>query len=205
MRVLLLESHAGVANDALARLTAAGHSVVRCDTADRLYPCRGLAAGGVCPLDEHTDVAVLVQEIGITHVEHGAVCAARSRVPVVEVDGSGARKRLPITSWTTVPGGGLVDECERVAADGRAHARAVAERLIALDVVTPTELMPGTGPIAIDVERGPNMLRMTITIDGSVRDRETELVRAATQALREFDRRSPVLDIVVRPAHQPKG
>ena len=198
MRVLLLESHPGVADDALAQLTAAGQTVVRCDTADRLYPCQGLAAGGVCPLDEHTDVAVLVQEIGTPQVEHGAVCAARGRVPVVEVDGTRVHGRLPITSWTTVDSRDLLDECERVAHDGRAHARAVDERLTALGVVSPSELARPGGSVAIDVERGPNGLRMTITMAESVRERETELVRAATQALREFDRRSPVIDVFLR-------
>ena len=95
MRVLLLESHPGVANAALARMTEACYTIVRCDTADRRSPCRGLAAGGECPLDEHVDVAVLVQEIGTCHVEHGAVCAARSRVPVVELDGAGIPQRGP--------------------------------------------------------------------------------------------------------------
>ena len=85
MRVLMLESHPGVANEAIAELTDAGHTIVRCDTADRRYPCRGLVPGADCPLDEHVDVALVVQEIGTHQVEHGAVCAARSRVPVVAV------------------------------------------------------------------------------------------------------------------------
>ena len=142
MRVLMLESHAGVANAAITRMTEAGHTIVRCDTADRRSPCRGLAAGGECPLDEHVDVAVLVQEIGTCHVEHGAVCAARSRVPVVEVDGAGIAQRLPITSWTAVAGPGLLDECERAAHDGHAHAQAVEDRLVVLGVVTPARARP---------------------------------------------------------------
>jgi hypothetical protein len=214
MRVLLLESHPGVANNALAQLTAAGYTVTRCDTADRNYPCRGLAAGGACPLDEHVDVAVLVQEFGTRHVEHGAVCAARSRVPIVEVDGADLEKRLPITSWTTVAERDLIDECERVRHDGRAHAGAVQDRLLGLGVLTPADLARPGGIVAIDVERGSLGLRMTLTFDQSARNRETEIVRAATQALRDFDRRAPVIDVVVRsappasdghPVRQPKG
>jgi hypothetical protein len=74
----------------------------------------------------------------------------------------------------------------------------VEERLVALGVVSPSELARPGGTIAVDVERGPSLLRMTITVAESARQRETELVRAATQALREFDRRSPVIDVFVR-------
>jgi hypothetical protein len=196
----MLESHPGVANVAVTQLTDAGHTIVRCDTADRRYPCRGLAAGGECPLDEHVDVAVLAQELGTIHVEHGAVCAARSRVPVVEVDGIDVAKRYPITSWTAVAGSDLIDECERVAHDGRAHARMVRERLVVLGVVAPAELACPGGTIAIDVKRGANALQMTIELAESMRERESEIMQAAKRALRDFDRRSPVIDIVVRSA-----
>ena len=200
MRVLVLESHAGVANAAVGRMTEAGYTIVRCDTADRRSPCRGLAAGGECPLDEHVDVAVLVQEMGTCHVEHGAVCAARSRVPVVEIDEGDIAQRLPITSWTAVAGPGLLDECERAAHDGRAHAQAVEDRLVVLGVVSPAELDQPDGTVAIAVERGANQLRMTIELADSARDRQAEIVRAATQALRDFDRRPAVIDIAVQSA-----
>jgi hypothetical protein len=181
-------------------MTEAGHTIVRCDTADRRSPCRGLVAGGECALDEHVDVAVLVQEIGTCHVEHGAVCAARSRVPVVEVDGAGIAQRFPLTSWTSVAGPGLLDECERAAHDGHAHAQAVEDRLVVLGVVTPAELDPLDGTVAIAVRRGANRLRMTIELADSMRDRRTEIVRAATQALRDFDPRPAVIDVAVRSA-----
>ena len=200
MRVLMLESHPGVAHAAVTRLTEAGYTIVRCDTADRRYPCRGLEAGGECPLDEHVDVAVLVQEIGVHHLEHGAVCAARSRVPVLQVDGDDVAKWIPVRSSTAVAGSDLVDACEEVARDGGAHAQAVKDRLVALGVITPTDFACPGGRIAIDVTRGANYLRMTLDLADSVRDRETEIVRAAAQALRDFDRRSAVIDIAVRPA-----
>ncbi|HEX4984306.1 MAG TPA: hypothetical protein VFV63_21565 [Ilumatobacteraceae bacterium] len=200
MRVLMLESHPGVANAAVTQLTEAGCTIVRCDTPDRRYPCRGLAAGGECPLDEHVDVAVLVQEIGTNHVEHGAVCAARSRVPVVEVDGADVTKRFAIRSWTAVAGSDLLDACEQAAHDGRAHAEAVEDRLCLLGVVTRDELARPGGAVAIDVTRGANRLQMTIELADSVRDREAEIVRAAGQSLRDFDRRPTVIDIAVRSA-----
>jgi hypothetical protein len=196
----MLESHPGVASAAVTRLTEAGATIVRCDTADRRFPCRGLVAGGECPLDEHVDVAVLVQEIGVQHVEHGAVCAARSRVPVVEVDGPDVASWFPVRSSTAVAGTDLLDACEAVARDGSSHAQAVKDRLVVLGVVTPAEFACPGGSVAIDVTRAANHLRMTIDLADSVRDRETEIVRAAAQALRDFDRQSAVIDVAVRPA-----
>jgi hypothetical protein len=200
MRVLMLESHPGVANHAVAELTEAGHTIVRCDTPDRRYPCRGLKAVADCPLDEHVDVAVLVQEIGTHHVEHGAVCAARCRIPVVAVDSADLATRFPITAWTTAADSDLVDQCERASHDGRAHTQAVAARLVALGVVAPAELQRPNGTVTISVDRGADRLLMTIELADSVRDREDQIMRTATQALRDFDRRSAVIDIVVRPA-----
>ena len=85
MRVLMLESHPGVGAAAVAELVAAGHTIARCGTESHDFPCRGIAGDGQCPLDEHVDVAVLAREPGVSHVEYGAVCAARSRVPVLDV------------------------------------------------------------------------------------------------------------------------
>ncbi len=194
----MLESHPGLANRAVDELTEAGHTIVRCDTTDRRYLCRGLAAGGECPLDTHVDVAVLVQEIGTRHVEHGAICAVRSRVPLVEVDPGEAGMRIPITSWATTAGSDLLDHCERVAHDGHAHAQAVADRLIELGVVAPAALRRPDGTVGIAVERDANRLLMTFELADSERCRENEIVRAATQALRDFDRRAAVIDIAVR-------
>ncbi len=51
VKVLMLGSRAGrLANGAVDELTAAGHQIVRCDTSDRRYTCRGLAVGGECTL-----------------------------------------------------------------------------------------------------------------------------------------------------------
>ena len=193
----MLESHPGVASGAVVRLAEAGHTIVRCDTADRRYPCRGLAPGGECPLDRPVDVAVLAQEAGTTHVEYGAVCAARSRVPVVSVVGADVSARSPVAAWTALGGHDLVAECEQAARDGSAHARAIEDRLVTLGVLDRPEIEPA-GPVAIVVERSTNRLQMTIELDDSVRDRQTEIVRAATQALRDFDTRPAVIDVAVR-------
>ncbi len=198
MKILILGSRAGgPANGAVGEL-AAGHQIVRCDTPDGRYPCRGLAAGGECPLDEHVDVAVLMPEFGTYDVEHGAICAVRNRVPVVVFDPAGAGAPDPISSWTTAAGPDLLDECERVAHDGHAHAQAIVSRLVELEVVAPTELQQPDGTIAIAVRRDANRLWLTIELADSERDRQAEIVRAASQALRDFDRRPAVIDVSVR-------
>jgi hypothetical protein len=197
MRVLILESHPGVASDAVGELRAAGHTIARCDSADHRFPCRGLSAGGECPLDEHVDVAVLVQELGTHHVEHGAICAARSRVPVLRVDPADVG-RPSLNTWTTAAGPDLLSECERAARDGGAHVRAVAERLTGLGVLEESDLGHG-GTVVIDVTREADRLRMTIDLAGAALDREAEIVRAASLALRDFDGRPAVIDVVVRP------
>ena len=199
MRVLMLESHPGVAGGAIARLVEAGHTIVRCDTADREYPCRGLAPGGQCPLDQPVDVAVLVQEAGTGQVEPGAVCAARCRIPVIEVTGAEAAVRSSVAAWTAPSGPDLLAACERAARDGRAHKRAIEERLITLGVVDREEVGPG-GPVTIGVVRSANRLQLTIQLDDASRSRRIEVVRAATQALRDFDPRPAVIDVSVRPA-----
>jgi hypothetical protein len=194
----MLESHPGVANLAVADLTEAGHTVVRCDTEDRRVPCRGLAAGGECPLDEHVDVAVIVQENGSNRVAPGAICAARSRVPVVEVDPTDDAACFTANPWRPVAAADLIDECERAAHDGSAHAQVVVDRLLSLGVLAFDEVDGPAATIAIAVTRDGGRLHMTIELADSVRDREAELVRAATQALRGFDRRAAVIDVSVR-------
>jgi hypothetical protein len=196
MRVLMLESHPGVGRDAEHALTDAGHSIVRCDTADRCYPCVGLAPGGACPLDQHVDVAVLAQELGSAHLEHGALCAARARVPIVEVGTMDPVRQQPIATWTHSTNGHLLDECERAARDGRAHAEAVVGRLLDTGVLWPIEVERGI--VAITVERQENRLLMTIELSGSARPRRSQIVRAATEALRRFDSKPGVIDIAVR-------
>jgi phage baseplate assembly protein W len=198
MRVLMLESHAGLGSDVVARLTAAGHSIVRCDSTDRSFPCRGIAPDQGCPLDEPVDVAVLAHEPGLLDVEHGALCAARQRIPIVEVAPSRFEPVASVVSVTTVDGEDIVAVCEQAANDGRVHAAAVIGRLLQLGVATSEELDPDRGTVGIEVVRSGSRLRLMVVLDLSVASRETEIVRAAQQALRAFDRQTRVIDVTVR-------
>lgn len=205
MRVLVLESHPGVAADAMAELQGAGHQIVSCEPEDGHAPCRGLAAHGSCPLDQHVDVAVLVQEVGSAGMPPGAICAARDRVPVVEVDPTGVAARAPITAWSAVAGSDLLAECTRAAHDGSAHVRAITDRLVALGVVAVTEIGSVGGTVGFDVERDSDRVRLTIRVADAARERAGEIVRSATQALREFDRHAAVIDVAVRAMPGPAG
>ena len=198
MRVLMLASDPGLTDQAAAELMRAGHTIVRCDTTDRRAACRGLEAGGECPLDDHVDVAVFVPVRDTDRVEHGAVCAARSRVPVVEVDSPAAAPRTSTTLWRSVSVSDLLDECEVAAHDGRLHTQAVGDRLVALGLIAPGDLEGPHRTVTIAVDREVNRLQLTFEFVDMRRDREREVIRAGTQALREFDRGAAVIDVAVR-------
>lgn len=93
LQVLVIENRPGVADDAIAELTDAGHDVHRChDHGEGAFPCRGLRGDQPCPLDGPVDVALLVRrgpEPRPTEFEVGVTCARRGGVPVVE-DGAGS-------------------------------------------------------------------------------------------------------------------
>jgi hypothetical protein len=198
VKVLMLESHDGVARDAEAELTRAGHTIVRCSTPDRQFPCRALSMVGDCPLDQYVDVAVVVQEIGTEQVDLGALCVLRCRIPVVEVNPTHSSRRWSSPLWTSVTGHDLMAECQRAAHDGDAHAQAVRRRLIAQGVLAEADLEGPAPTVAIGLQRSAARLQLTIELDDRVRHREAEITRAATQALREYDARAAVIDIVVR-------
>jgi hypothetical protein len=198
VRVLMLESHDGVASDAEAEMTRAGHTIVRCSTPDRQFPCRALSVEGDCPLDQYVDVAVVVQEIGSAQVDLGALCALRCRIPVVEVNPTHSSQRCSSPLWTSVTGHDLMGECERAAHDGDAHAQAVRQRLVAHGVLSEAELEGPAPTVAIGLQRSAARLLLRIELDDGVRHRQEDIIRAATQALREYDERAAVIDIAVQ-------
>lgn len=194
VKVLLLESEIGAAEGTDAVLTAAGHRVVRCDTLTG-SPCRGLDADGECPLDgEPVDVAVIVHEHGpLQPGEHGALCAARRRVPIVSTGFLGGR--TPLGNLARPAGIDLVAACEQAATDGRRHAAAVCRDLVALGVLTEAEVGPG-GAVAVEVRREPRRLAMTLRVPEGDR-REPAIVKSAAEALRRYDPMAPVIDVRV--------
>lgn len=210
MDVLLIESHPGLGRGAADRLRSAGHRVFRCvdevppetatapeDASIVAPPCRGLAEGGSCPMDETSlDAAVLVR-VGpeLRAGEHGAICAARHRIPIVMAgDASGAGlSPTEVTLLSDLPAA-----VERAASSGSVHASAVTRELLELGVVARDELEGETPAVVVQVERSPRRLVLTLWLhEDDVR--QAELVRAAGQALRSFDPHVAVIDVVVRP------
>lgn len=188
MKILLLESHPGVAREAVAELTGAGHTILSCTTEDREFPCRGLAGSDDCPLDGHVDVAVLAQEQGVDQLPHGAVCAARSRIPVIDIGPGTAPETGGFRRWEPGPVS-LAATCAEAVADGSAHARALRNGLANLGVAP--------GDVAVDVAREPRRLKVTLSLSDSVRAREQDIVRFTANMARRYDPRVPVIDVVI--------
>lgn len=89
MKILLVADHPDDAKAVQASLLTDGHTVTTCN--DRHGgPCRGVSQLDDCPLEASVDLAVIARSAherrGIG--EMGAVCAARHRVGVVEIDPS---------------------------------------------------------------------------------------------------------------------
>lgn len=119
MKVLVLETESGVADEAIGNLESAGHDVYRChDASSRPFPCVALEHQG-CPLQrEAIDVALSVRAVSGTDptpLEDGVACALRSRVPLVV---AGASERHPYERWhgVAVHGSDVVGACEATAA-----------------------------------------------------------------------------------------
>jgi len=115
--VLLLESFAGAGRAEASRLAASGHRVHRChDAGAPAFPCNGLTEAG-CPLDDGVDVVVLARgrlEPQPTENEHGANCAIRAGVPLVEAHRGVAS---PFEPWAVARvDGTLIDAVEQAAA-----------------------------------------------------------------------------------------
>lgn len=196
MKVLVVEAQRGGAEDAKATLRAAGHTIVDCDTPEPHAPCRGLATVGTCPLDEHDIDVAVVHHAGrdLSVSERGALCAARARIPVV-VDGD-YRRSVSFGPGTFVAGVDLVDACVAAASSGAAHAAAVRRDLLTSGVIDPDDVSGARPKVSFVVDRQPRRLRLTIHLPEGDR-RKPNITKAAAEALRRFDTKATVIDVVV--------
>jgi hypothetical protein len=194
MKVLVLESHRGASTTASALLEGAGHTIVRCDGRHG-SPCRGLDDDGDCPLDgDDVSVAVVAHAGGsLAPAEHGALCAARRRVPLVSTGYLGGE--TPFGGLASASGADLVARCEEAARSGGRHADAVRRDLLGLGVIGADEV-GDSGAVQITVERSPRRLELTLRIPAGDQ-RQAGVVKAATEALRRFDPHVPVIDVRV--------
>ncbi len=201
MRVLLLETEAGVADDAAARLSAAGHDVVRChEPHDRdAFPCQGVLDTACCPIEgtgAGVDVALTVRHAPspvAAPLEDGIACAIRARVPVV-VAGEAASN--PYEAFgAVVAGDDLVAACEAAATGPLDGHGSVAQH--ALEASLAAHGLRGIGERAT-VYRSRGGLRVVLSLFAPVD--EMVLQQATTRvvgALRTFDRMAPRIDVSV--------
>jgi hypothetical protein len=114
--VLLLESFPGAGRAEASQIVASGHRVHRChDVGKPSFPCNGLTDSG-CPLDDGVDVVVMARgrfEPDQTEHEHGASCAIRAQVPLVEAHHGVAS---PFEPWAVAQAdGALIHAIEHAA------------------------------------------------------------------------------------------
>jgi hypothetical protein len=196
MRILMLESEPGIARDHEARLTEAGHEVVRChEPGAPSFPCAGLPDVSGCPLEQQAvDVALLVRDPideRPTHREAGVACALRARVPVLQPAGQSTE---PFAGHVSTFDGDIV-EALALAADGggEGHAQAVHEHLVA------TAAAEGVDASAIRVRARREGRRLALVVD--VPAGHERLVTAAKgwagAAARRYDPALQVIDVTV--------
>jgi hypothetical protein len=138
LRVLVTEDVRGAADEAVAELEQAGHTVLRCcEPTGAAFPCAALRDGSRCPLDAQIDVALAVRRHSHprpTRREVGVSCALKARVPLVVAGHGGCD---PFAQWESefLPRTHqIVEACERVARaplweHGRRADRAIREVL----------------------------------------------------------------------------
>lgn len=182
LRVLVVESHRGLASVAASTLVADGHEVHRCFGPDDTgFPCVGMQ-GEPCPVELGVDV-VFLHRAGATArptpLEDGVLCALREGVPVVEarqsvVDPFGAY----VTAW--VDPGESVEAAVEAAARGRYEQ--VADAVI--DTIEPLLGQAGLGrdEVHCRIEREGDALQVTVETA-----RPVEAMAAQALAVRALD------------------
>ncbi|MEK7426514.1 MAG: response regulator [Actinomycetota bacterium] len=183
MRILLVADHPGDARVVENALVSEGHTVTTCN--DRHGgPCRGIADLDECPLESAVDVAVIARSVndrrGIG--EMGAVCAARHRVGVVEIDPAepGSRSIYDLT-----------DEADQQIF--QEYVNAVTEML---------QPVLGDDPFEVSVTRRERDVQVWVKLGFSCSPIVVSSVADRARAgVRHYDRFAQVIDVsVVQPA-----
>jgi hypothetical protein len=118
-------------------------------------------------------------------------------VPVV-VDGD-YRRSVSFGPGTFVAGVDLVDACTAAARSGMAHAAAVRRDLLCAGVIDPDDVAHAQPKVSFVVDREPKRLKLTIHLPAGDR-RQANITKAAAEALRRFDTKATVIDVVVETA-----
>jgi hypothetical protein len=201
LKVMVLESDRGAADDAVHDLERAGHVVLRChDPGAAAFPCRGIVELSACPLRSHgVDVALTVRahhRAEPTAHEDGVGCALMHRLPLVvagpSVPDPYEGHELRVLDRTA----DVVRACEEVAAaELPEHSRVATEALRAS-----REANDALTSARVVVTRRRGWLLATVTGLGSLfpRQKDAAIVRVMAK-VREFDPCAKGIDIVVTP------
>jgi hypothetical protein len=199
MRVLLLETEAGAADDTAQRLLARGHEIVRChEQLDRrAFPSVGLVDGARCPMEgagAGVDVALTVRRTASplpAPLEDGIACALHAHVPVVVAGAADSNPYDPLGA--VVAGDDVVRACEDAAFAPLERHGAVA--LDALNASLAAHDVPHAGACAT-VRRSRDGLRVVLSGPAIVDDRTVALATSrVVGALRAFDHHAPKIDV----------
>jgi len=179
MRILLVATHPDDAMAVEQALTSVGHTIATCHD-DHGGPCRGVDHLEECPLESSVDLAVIARSPQSHHGldEMGAVCAARHRVGVVELDPS----RAADTS--------LYDLADA------AEARLCSEYEASV-TATLRETSPMT-PLSVTVRRHDRDICVRLELDVRATPLEmTALADRARAGVRRHDRFARTIDVSV--------
>ena len=184
MKVLVVESHRGAADDVANELERGGNEVRRCHEAKMSpFPCNGLLEGAGCPLEHGgVDVAVTVRphvSPRPTPLEDGVTCALRQGVPLVV---AGSLALNPFEPWATqlVDEEDAVEACEQAAIAGFQRAAATIR-----DALTP---LLDVDRVEVTVTRQGDTLRVRL---GLPDDLVPLASRAAVRAVAALRGRAP--------------
>lgn len=183
MRILLVASRPQDAQAVEASLLEHGHTVTSCADSNGGV-CRGLVDHEACPLETSVDVAVVARAEGVepSLAEMGAVCAARHRIGVVQLDPSDVRT----DTLYQLADAAELDVCS-------AYQAAVRARLVP---ALPADLDP-----VINVSRRDLDVEVSLLLDRQV-DQLTvaALADRARAGVRGYDPHARVIDVsVVQP------
>jgi hypothetical protein len=178
MKLLLIESTPGNATDIQSDLVAGGHEVLTCND-EHGGPCRGVEHHAHCPMEQHIDMAIVTRTPGSDHTldEMGSVCAARHRVPMVEVDPAEVADDLPSV----------------------AVASALATRRVEAGYAAAIRQELGHVAAIVDVRRETNRIHVNVQVPASqgTPARLSAVADRARHAVREHDPFINGIDVAV--------
>ena len=180
MKILLVANHPDDARSVESALTEAGHTITTCTDAQG-GPCRGVSQLDSCPLESSVDVAVVARSPhshrGLE--EMGAICAARHRVGVVEIDAS-------------------CPDDQSIYDLSDAAERAICHDYERTVVATLREVMPDDF-LDVQVRRHDRDVHVWVTVAPSATSLEiTAVADRARAGVRRHDHFAQVIDVSVR-------